>query len=533
MRRHTFRIADVLALSFIVAVAIVLHVYFWKNTSSAIRGNYLAYFQTLSDHFWAYFDYTALKPPMTYLIHGALVHLFGLDAIRDDFIVQKFVILFDIIGLMALYASLRILRLGPIFAAALAIGFGIYIMPFEFWRQGVHYDHLSIFFNLVFILGVTIFVRKPSLSSGLFMSVAGALTLAHNTVFSMIVPIVILASVYFATMRRRSLVSAVGLAAMLLVMPVGMALTISYKNYAVSGTFAPSTLGGVALMLVSMNSVGHDTEKLRPLLDEAGAPDWYKWCYDNAVWDPEAGPMAAVNSRSFGHCGISPDFGEAGWPLEMSGIEAEMRLLGAKGPLAAAEHDQDIIDHRPYLLYGFAPELSLHWVDIYGRVSSNLFVYDLFHDPVRYIETFQRQERVFNRNGPQFPVTLIDSPGSALNLNKSGSAVVKTIIARSATALRATALPLLAATLIGAIFCAGHLGALLLGKKPPVIDPVYATHLVFGGTVLILTVLFSTIVGAENDRYFMYAAPYSIVSIAAIAAWAFHFVRKRTAKTND
>ena len=526
------RKGDVIAFFAIILSMLFLHLYFWKDVPSVIGTYYLSYFDTLQNHFWEYIFSTTLKPPLTYIIQNIVINIFGIESIQNDFIFQKVVIFLDLVGLCALFVSMRIARINTYIAAAAAIGFSAYLMPLEFWRQGLHYDHFSFFLNALFILGIALFARKVSVFSGIVLSVSGTLLLLQNTVFSLVVPATIVLTVFFVVVLRRTLVSGIVIATMLLMLPVSTTLAISYKNYLAAGIFAPSNLGGPALMLVSMASVGYDTERLRPLLDEAGVPGWYTWCYDNAVWDPAWGPMGAVNARSFGHCGEFIPFGEPGWLIDLSELRKVLVDLNAETAIASVDGDIEIMAERPYLLLGYAPELSLRWTDTYGKVSAKFFMYDLLHSPLRYLRTFAYLERRFNEDGTSSPYAVMYTPGSPLAVDKPGFYLVDRVIRLMTIAFYFSVFIVLSSALIGIV---RGLFRLIRSRSQDVAlcSRSYDVSVTLAGTTLILTFLYATIVGAENSRYFMYAAPYYMTSALALSAWWLGRKSERKASADD
>jgi hypothetical protein len=104
------------------------------------------------------------------------------------------------------------------------------LVPFELWREGLHYDHHTIFFVSFFAWALVNLVHKKNSYAGMvWVSLAGALLVSQSAVNSAIVPfsvVLILATVYVPSRQFKKLVAALVIA---LFLPTAALLMISKK----------------------------------------------------------------------------------------------------------------------------------------------------------------------------------------------------------------------------------------------------------------------------------------------------------------
>ena len=101
------------------------------------------------------------------------------------------------------------------------------------------------------------------------MSLASAVILSLNSVYMLIAPGLIVAANLIHFLKVKSFRTFFKSTGIILVLPIFIALVICFKNYVTTGVFAPSTIGGGALSLVSERVANRDANQLRPIIIKA------------------------------------------------------------------------------------------------------------------------------------------------------------------------------------------------------------------------------------------------------------------------
>ncbi|MDB0013886.1 hypothetical protein N9F22_03500 [Alphaproteobacteria bacterium] len=487
------------------------------------------YLKALDQHFWEYLSYTHIKPPLTYLIHGGLVKVFGVEAMRSGQITLMFAFCLNIIGFIFFWATLRLLKISTsiiIFSVGL---YSIYLLPIEFWRFGKHYIHLSFVLTSIFIFCLVKYIQEFNFKTGTYLSLASAVILSLNSVYMLIAPGLIVAAnlIHFLEVKSfRTFFKSTGI---ILVLPVFIALVICFKNYATVGSFTPSTIGGGALLLVSERVADRDADQLRPVIIKAGVPKWYIWCFDRpygAEYVEEHGLEVISNSRSFGTCSPPAARNTDSYPYDLSELRDYLDKTGQAQALAKVEQDIYNMKHRKYLFSGFANELSMHWSILYMKQGSKIYWYDLTQNPQKYMGMYLTLlDSYFN--GSRYPLDALKQ--SKIPKDGSGYKVLKSVESLLGNIMHYMLLPLFIGTALYLIFVFSKLFIRCLKGRADPGDWKYSDSVCFvlSLSVLCQTLLFSTIVGEENNRYFMYAAPYVAVICVVVLAPKYSKLKNR------
>ena len=444
------------------------------------------------------------------------------------------VFLMDIAAVMLLFDAAKKLGSNKSRSFFILILFSTVLIPFELWREGMHYDHHTIFFTSLFAWSlVKLITNKNSFGNALLVSVAGGLLVAQSAANSAIVPVslvLIVSWLYFPERRFKQLIMSL---IVVLMLPAIVLIAVSKKNQSVSSESLTSNKGGPAMMMVVQRAYHYDVNGIRNLVKESGAPDWYTWTYDHAT--PPVDP--ATGKPSYGWMNLAQAFGICFYPPTKENknvwnynFDPLLNYLKQNGPInlvAAVEADSADAVNKPYRFAGYSPELSPRWIGIYGDVSKKIFFKAIEKNPVGMFRSFFIQQGIFAAYGPLFPYNAIKNKPS--------------LLARSGIRSLRSSIPLqplfiFAALLFAILGWITYLSVLL--NIPAVIIDFFKpkNQKTTGGTnvflllsipVILLAIVYSCLVGGENDRYFMQATPY-IVILATLIVPGIGSNKKRT-----
>ena len=288
-------------------------------------------------------------------------------------------------------------------------------------------------------------------------------------------------------------------------------------------------------MLTTMRTVDRNIIMGNNIVKNSNASNWYKWCWENAdkfiptKWKKDY--VALVNNKVLGQClkfnslnkpviittseqaHIAHQNNKELWPFDMSELKKYLNLSKAKIPLAAVNKDIQVMKYKKYLLHGAAPELSLHWTDLYGKEGSKIFWEDLYNNPVKYMKTFGLLFKEFTVDGSQFPLILNKfNERSNFFKNQFSSAIFKDILRFTGNLIQL----ILIITFLSYIYLYTKCLIAISKKNNKILNSYNIKCLVFSCPAILLTIIYSTIVGEENSRYLIYALPYFIMSFSFI-----------------
>jgi len=488
------------------------------------------YFSALTEHFSEYFSFTTNIPPASYIINAALLDLVG---IKMALHIRAFLILVSIMNIAAiafLFNAAKKLTSDQRFSFLLISLFSAALIPFELWREGMHYDHFTLFFTSLFAWSLVRLIKdENSFFNTVMVSIAGALLVSQSAVNSVVVPASIFAILAFLYMPAKQYKKLALSLVITLFLPLVLLVAISKKNQNGGNESLTSNKGGPAMMMVVQRAYNYDVEKVRAVMKESDAPEWYLWTYDHATapvdpstFKPYPGWMNL--SQAFGICFFdTPNAGNAPWSFNFQALLNNLRQNGPEELLQAVAADSADAASRPYLFAGYSPELSPRWIGIYGEFSKKIFFKTIVKNPLRMLKVFVIQQGIFAVYGPLFPYNTIHSGPSFLARDGlrtlqdkiplhsvfSFVAFVFAIIAWVTYAIILLNIPV---SIWKFLSGRGSLGA--------------NYFLLLSFPALMLAIVFSCLVGGENDRYFMQVTPYIVVLAACLPEWFKNLKRK-------
>ncbi|MBV9988352.1 MAG: hypothetical protein JO301_11790, partial [Chitinophagaceae bacterium] len=304
-------------------------------------------------------------------------------------------------------------------------------------------------------------------------------------------------------------------------LPVVVLLVISQKNRrSGTGEALTSNKGGPAMMMVVQRAYNYDTVRIRKAI--ADEPGWYLWAYDHAtvpINEQTGSPYENwLNlSQAFGICffGAQKDSGIGIWRFNFSPLLNYLRNSGPAALIDPVRQDSADALIRPYRFAGYSPELNPRWIGIYGDVSKKIYFKTIIREPLGMLRAFVVQQAIFAAYGPLFPLnTTQNKPGL---LVRSGLRTSKDPLPLGALLV---VICVLFAVMSWITYAIVLLNLLLLFFR------IWTKKLIrfsmefslFSIPLLLIAIVFSCLVGGENDRYFMQAAPYITILAALLPA---------------
>ena len=484
------------------------------------------FFSALQEHFGDYLSFTTNIPPGTFLIDALVI---GITGAKTAMAIRSFLILVSIMDIVALFLLWDITGMmgadkKTSFWAILL--YSTALIPFELWHNGMHYDHPTLFLTTLFLWSlVRLFKNETGISNWIWISVTGALLVSQSAVNSAIVPFTILfflLIVYFPKKKYGKLVLAVLIT---LSLPVTVLKIISNKNQKEGQESLTSNKAGPAMMMVVQRAYQYDVNKVRAQMQSAEAPDWYLWTYDHATVpvDPLSGKPYKdwINlSQAFGICFFSHGKEYKGpWAFDFDPLIQYLESTKKDKLLQIVKEDAADAVEKPYRYAGFSPELSPRWIGVYGDISKKIFFATIRDHPVGMLKAFAAQQGIFAIYGPLFTFNTTQSSPSLFA--RSGVRTSKETIPLSFLFIPVTLVfavvswvTYLLMLMNIPVFIWQFLKSLRPGKKLLTVDG----FLLVSVPAICVAVIFSCLVGGENDRYFMQVSPYIIVLACLLPA---------------
>ena len=529
---HVFKEKRYLSLIFLIFLwNALLRIYFWPDQFNFNFG----YYEALENHLLEYVLNTGMKPPFMYLFQGFLAKAFGSELVFTKNLMLISVLILDFISFSMLFYILILTKISFLKSSIFILLYSFYQIPIEFWKLGMHYDSFSLFFNTLFIFSITIFINKQNTLNGIMMSITGSLLIFYGSIFFIVVPITIIFCVLFTMLNKFKYIYFFKICCLLLFIPMITSTVICTKNYLYRGVFAPSTFGGVALMLTTMRTVDRNIIEGNKIVKNSSAPHWYKWCWEKAdkfmLKEYKKDYVAVVNNKVFGQCmkfvnlsnkSLFKSVNEAHvmhinnhdlWPFDMTELKEYLSLSNSSVPLKAVNKDIDIMKNKKYLIHGTTPELSFHWTDLYGKEGGKIFWEDFSNHPLRYFKTFVKLFKEFTIDGSQFPLILSKLNERSKYFNNKFS---NNNFTQSLRFIGNILQIVILVVILSYCFLFFKLLKYIKSNKYKKMNLDNIRTLIFGLPALLITVLYSTIVGEENSRYLIYALPYFLISFIYI-----------------
>lgn len=471
------------------------------------------YVSALTEHFADYISFSSNIPPATFLIQAAVFKIFGGAYAIDHRVLLALVFVLDLFAVQLLYSSAKRLGAGRRISFFVLLLLSLALVPFEIWRDGMHYDHYTFFFTSVFAWSLVRIITQPHrFINAVWLALAGGLLVSQSAVNAAIVPLSVLlitGCVYIARKKYLQWLITVSIA---LLVPVAVLMVIGLKNKRESQETLTSNKAGPAMLMVVQRAYRFDSVKVRQLMVDERVPGWYLWTYDHAT--PPAQSVNWLNlAQAFGICFYSSTgAGKGPWRFDFDPLH---RYLSANGPqqlVKIVEADAFDAVNRPYRFAGFAPEFGPRWIGVYGDVSKKLFFAALLKHPSGMLKAFFEQQAVFALYGPLFPFNTTQSERSMLahaGLRTEKEALplqpflvfVTILFAALAWVTYLVMLVNIAITVIKVV------ARFFKGERKWSINPFF----LLSTPAVCIAIVFSCLVGGENDRYFMQLLPYLVL----------------------
>ena len=514
----------------IIIWSLLIRTYFWPEQLI----NHFLYYESLENHLLEYIYKTGMKPPLMYLIQGTLVKLFGSKLVLSNHFMLILLIFLELTSFILIFITLILTKVTHLKSLIIILLYSVYQIPLEFWKVGTHYDSFSLFFNSIFISSIILIVHRPKIINSFILAISGSLLILYGSAFFLVVPLSIVLTLMLIKKINLKNISIKILGLTTLLLPIITILIICSKNYVTRDVFATSTFRGVALMLTTMRTVDRNLSLGDKIVENSSAPNWYKWCWKNAQKfipnDYKTDYVALVNNKVFGQCVkfvntsniekvnskktaqlfIKND--KNVWPFDMTELKNYLTKEKANVPLNAVNKDIDIMKNKKYLLFGTTPELALHWTDIYGEIGKRIFFEDFFNNPKRYFSTFIVLSKEYFIGGSQFPLILSKLNHQSPHFEGQFSNKIFT------ECLRFIGNILQLVVLINLLIFIYLFSKMSIYYFNRTIKFTYDDIIILsiGFPAILLSILYSTIIGEENSRYFLYSIPYFIISFAYI-----------------
>ena len=516
----------------LIAGSIVIRLIVWSLLPPARELTQYAdteklFFSAMTANFKDYFYFTTQIPPASYLINAAVFFVFG---IKTAIHIRAFLLLVAIMNIVSvglLFKTMLKSGVNSVIAFCLLGLFSTVLIPYELWRQGMHYDHYTIFFTSLFVWSLAGLIKEEdNIPNQLWVAVAGGLLVSQSAVNSAVVPFSIILILLFLFVPKKKYRKLFGCFIITVSLPLIALVLISKKNLSVGQVSLTSNKGGPAMMMVVQRAYNYDVKEIRSLMKESGAPDWYLWTYDHATKpiDPKTGKGYEhwINlAQAFGICFFSTDSskGKGTWQFNFDPLIYYLKKNGPANLISSVEADADDAVNRPYRFAGYSPELSPRWIGIYGDVSKKIFFKAILKNPVGMFRAFFMQQGIFCIYGPLFTYNTISTKPNLLA--RSGLRTLPTPLPLAPFFTLVTLLFAMVAWLIYLLAIINfpiRLVQLLRSVKPNNTDSQKLFFLL-SIPLITLAVVFSCLVGGENDRYFMQVTPYIVVLAGLATIW--------------
>lgn len=475
----------------------------------------LYFYDNLQNHFWDFIRFTGSKPPMPHVLHALVAKAAGAAHAHELrlYLIQLF--LLDLAALGLLFHAAVLLRARNAVAFACVLGYSLALVPFELWRDGFFYDQLTTFFTAFFAYAVVRCLLSDKRRFVFLLAASGALLVFQSAVNLPVVPVTM--SVLFCCkwlLGLRMKAAAARLSAALLAVLLAAAVC-RHKNSERGEASVTSNEGGAALMMVVQKSFDYDVAAVRRLIQEAGAPDWYLWCYDHpkSPLDASGAPSPGWKtlSEAFGICFPWTGVKDQAWPFDFRELDGYLTRTGQSTLAGVVRADMKDARERRHLYAGYCPELEPRWIGVYGSVSYRVALHGLRTHPLAFLRSYWHLHYLFAHGGPYFPRTVMDEvPAGALPARRLFRGITTVVGWCFGVAYHALYVFFVAA--------AGWLMYLRRRGRSAEMSSFAAQAApaaILFVPLVCLAVIFSTLVGGENDRYFIQIFPY----LTLLSAW--------------
>lgn len=521
--RRSGSVAPLLSL---VCVAAGFRLYLLYHHTSTVPLPH-SYPTALRDHFLAFVWTNSVAPPLNYVINWLTVALWGPDRVASHLGYLTVNLALGVVTTALMFRAMVVARVNGLVAWGLALATSAALIPLEFWRANTpidHYDHHTPVLAALLAYACALVARDGFTTRSVrWGAVAGGLFVLQSSAAAYFVPVLLALIVVFQWIGGGRRQPGFYKLAAIFVLPALLGVGgLAVRNRINSGIFAPGTKGGAALMMFLQSTLKYDNAKLRAVIVESGAPDWYLWCFDHPQVPSGSGPEWAHLSRAFGTCmPFSGTPGVAGqpWPFDFSPLVQELSRRQHTDLVRRVEQDQVDAVSRQYVLVGLSPELSPRWISIYGQVSQRVFLHFVRTQQPIYLAELQRayRENYFGQ-GPEFLARTADdllTQGFEFRplLFRYDRFLFPAILRAS---MRALPWALLVSFVLAVVLTL--LPRRWVGERVPSRwRESWTLYVWLGVPIAACALLYSGAVAVENDRYFVQSIPYLVVVAGLIS----------------
>ena len=514
MNRFLFKHNPIILIA-LVSLLIRVVVYFLSDFTSIDGGNFKhSYYNALNNHFFEYFYSSTVQSPLITLIDAMLVNLFSYDVILKYKVLLLFSFVLDVIAIALIY-SIIIRFVSSYYAIFFISLLSISLIPFEFWRLGLHYDHYNLFFTSFFLFTLLNYIMDETKFSVYILSFSSILLALLFPINIVVVPVCLALLGLFKTINRNISTSIINVSLIPVVSVMLVIASFSVKNYILNKDFNHSSKSGAAMMQVVSRSFSHDPVKLREFIVKSNASKMFVWCFDNPTYSESD---LIYLARHWGMCFQEQENNNSGkFSYSIDNMVDAVTKIGSKEQVSSLLYDQHVINDKPYLLSGYAPEYSLRWTSIWGSEVRDLYLTAIQENSLGMLTIIAKQAAVYSLYGPFFPYEVLwrseDSHWSELEaLSNKFSLTTRKIPFQAFIGI--------AAIIFGCLIFVSYL-LILLNFFTYLFRVVfsrslniskYDLFLLILSTVIFLNlIVYSTLVGGEHYRYFMHSLAYVFI----------------------
>ena len=499
----------------LVSLLIRVVVYFLSDFTSIDGGHFNhSYYNALNNHFFEYLYSATVQSPMITVIDAMLVNLFSFDVILKYKVLLLFSFVLDVIAIVLIY-SIIIRFVNSYYAIFFISLLSISLIPFEFWRLGEHYDHYNLFFTSFFLFTLLNYIMDETKFSVYILSFSSILLALLFPINIVVVPVCLALLGLFKTINRNISTSIINVSLIPVVSVMLVITSFSVKNYSLNKDFNHSSKSGVSMMQVVSRSFSHDPVKLREFIVKSNASKMFVWCFDNPTYSESD---LIYLARHWGKCFQKKEYynGDESFIYDVDNIIDAAVKIGSKEQISSLLYDQHVINDKPYLLSGYAPEFSLRWISVWGSEARDLYLSAIQENSLGMLYIIAKQAAVYSLYGPFFPYEVLwrseDSHWSELEaLSKFSMASIKIpfqgfigIVAIIFGCLIFVSYLLILLNFVTYLFRVVFSRSLNISK--------YDLFLLILSTVIFLNlIVYSTLVGGEHYRYFMHSLAYVFI----------------------
>ncbi|MBF0632187.1 MAG: hypothetical protein HQL89_14510 [Magnetococcales bacterium] len=454
------------------------------------------YVTSIQHHFWESLYFFHLKPPGIFIKDSIVISIFGTDGF-----VAGSLILISVAGCVAggvFYRFLLRLGIAAVPGLVIALSWSAALIIWEYWRNGMFWDHWNILFMTLFLAALQSRYLTPSVRSSLLTGLAGGLLILVWPIMPAIVPVMILLTVRWdKSGPLRNLVVS-------LMIPLVVLLPIMVKNFLQFNIFTTSSLGGAVIGQTMGIAFDYDLDAIKNMAEHNNYPEWWIWCLDEGR--TRVGLEKSIMPL-YARCVQAPEH-DPQRLHDFDALEKKLDQLGETRLLAVVKEDKKREEHQPWLFHNLV-ELPSHIAIEFGKITSRLFGDTLREHPGTLVHALAHSSAVFLIKGPLWLT------GHWYERQQRPLPVILVWLGW-------LFVPILYLGIVAAVFFfTGYLSSLLWSKPWHRFFPNREKeYILFVGSVAFLlgTVAVNGLICCENDRMFMSFVPVVLPMAVLMAA---------------